>query len=421
MTLSVTHKKVATLPDQPGVEINKGEWNATHDIVGTLPASQVEAGGSDKSVQFNNAGALAGDSNFQYNTATGFATISNDGTTGTTQLEIRENVASATPDATSGINLVNVTAAAVNSQRISPTLVFEGQGWKTTATAASQSMKMQQYLIPVQGSTAPTANWVVGFSTNASAYTTRFFLTSVGNITLDGAYTSSVGSTTNSFISSTSAVTANFQTISAGVNSTSNASSFFAGASSITYYRTLFGGNSLSVVAGNAPYATVNIQATGLGLAASGNYQLLTQLNINPVTATRNGTSKINDTASVYVNGASTLTVTGKNYALWSAGGLNRFDGGMRMPIVAKTANYTATDNDYTILADATSGNITITLPLTAGQMFNVKKTDATANTVTIKTASGNIDGTAGTTGIVISTQYTNISIQMDGTNGWML
>lgn len=37
MTLTITHNKVATLPDQPGVEINKGEWNANHSITGTQP------------------------------------------------------------------------------------------------------------------------------------------------------------------------------------------------------------------------------------------------------------------------------------------------------------------------------------------------------------------------------------------------
>lgn len=34
MTVQITHNKVATLPDQPGVEINKGEWNDPHNIIG---------------------------------------------------------------------------------------------------------------------------------------------------------------------------------------------------------------------------------------------------------------------------------------------------------------------------------------------------------------------------------------------------
>lgn len=32
MAIVVTHKKLATAPDQPDAEINKGEWNDTHDV-----------------------------------------------------------------------------------------------------------------------------------------------------------------------------------------------------------------------------------------------------------------------------------------------------------------------------------------------------------------------------------------------------
>lgn len=41
MTLAVTHTKVATLPDQPGVEVNKAEWNAAHTVTGTLDAASI--------------------------------------------------------------------------------------------------------------------------------------------------------------------------------------------------------------------------------------------------------------------------------------------------------------------------------------------------------------------------------------------
>ncbi len=34
MAITVTHKKVATLPDQAGAEINKAEWNDTHQVTG---------------------------------------------------------------------------------------------------------------------------------------------------------------------------------------------------------------------------------------------------------------------------------------------------------------------------------------------------------------------------------------------------
>ncbi len=44
MTLSVTHTKVATLPDQPGVEINKAEWNADHTLTGAVNLSSQVTG-----------------------------------------------------------------------------------------------------------------------------------------------------------------------------------------------------------------------------------------------------------------------------------------------------------------------------------------------------------------------------------------
>jgi len=40
MVLSITHSTVATFPDQPGVEINKAEWNADHQFTGTMDPSQ---------------------------------------------------------------------------------------------------------------------------------------------------------------------------------------------------------------------------------------------------------------------------------------------------------------------------------------------------------------------------------------------
>jgi hypothetical protein len=75
--------------------------------------------------------------------------------------------------------------------------------------------------------------------------------------------------------------------------------------------------------------------------------------------------------------------------------------------------------NDYTALVDASSGAITISLPAVAGEVgrvYIIKKTDATANTVTIDAnASETIDGQLTQT---ISSQYSFIKIQSNGI-GW--
>ncbi|MFE2140199.1 hypothetical protein ACFXA3_00265 [Streptomyces sp. NPDC059456] len=65
-------------------------------------------------------------------------------------------------------------------------------------------------------------------------------------------------------------------------------------------------------------------------------------------------------------------------------------------PITTKTSNYTATSFDEHILADATSGAITITLPTAVGRTdpITVKKIDSSVNAVTIDGAgSETIDG----------------------------
>jgi hypothetical protein len=95
---------------------------------------------------------------------------------------------------------------------------------------------------------------------------------------------------------------------------------------------------------------------------------------------------------------------------------------GFSIAITSKTANYTATVNDSVILCDATSAGFTITLPASAtntGRKYVIKKTDTSANTVTIDgNASETIDGA---TTVNIGTQYQSITIVCDGSNWWII
>ena len=78
---------------------------------------------------------------------------------------------------------------------------------------------------------------------------------------------------------------------------------------------------------------------------------------------------------------------------------------------------YTASINDV-ILWDATAGNKTVNLPaasLSLNAVINIKKTDASANTITVDgDASETIDG--GLTA-VLTTQYESITVFCDGSN----
>lgn len=79
-----------------------------------------------------------------------------------------------------GIWLLNNTAAAAGAQQISPILRWEGNGWKTNATAASQVVGMKAYLLPVQGAAAPTATLKFLADINGSNTTMQFDLNSDG-------------------------------------------------------------------------------------------------------------------------------------------------------------------------------------------------------------------------------------------------
>lgn len=56
MTLTITHNKVATLPDQAGAEVNKAEWNDAHGIAGDLSGYTITVS------QISNATITAGSS-----------------------------------------------------------------------------------------------------------------------------------------------------------------------------------------------------------------------------------------------------------------------------------------------------------------------------------------------------------------------
>lgn len=83
-----------------------------------------------------------------------------------------------------GLWLANTTAAAAGAQQISPSLVLEGQGWKTNATAASQSVKYKMDVLPVQGAANPSGTFRLGYSINGAAYTSALEVGNNGNLTI---------------------------------------------------------------------------------------------------------------------------------------------------------------------------------------------------------------------------------------------
>ena len=89
------------------------------------------------------------------------------------------------------------------------------------------------------------------------------------------------------------------------------------------------------------------------------------------------------------------------------------------MAVNAVAGNYTATAADEVILVNASSGNITVTLPSTSvvstGKSYRIKKTDGTANFVTLDgDGAETVDGSAT---IALNTNQGGWVVVSDGSN----
>jgi hypothetical protein len=81
-----------------------------------------------------------------------------------------------------GANIRNSQAATAGNQQVSPTIIQEGQGWKTAATAGSQAVKFSQTVIPVQGVSAPTGMLVWSNAIGSGNWTESMRLDSVNGL-----------------------------------------------------------------------------------------------------------------------------------------------------------------------------------------------------------------------------------------------
>jgi hypothetical protein len=99
-------------------------------------------------------------------------------------------------------------------------------------------------------------------------------------------------------------------------------------------------------------------------------------------------------------------------------------NGSIQMRIYRTTASYAANETDNTILADATGGALTITLPTPsaaiAGRIYTIKKigTGDINNAVTIQPSAGTIEGGAN---YIIYNDWTFVTVQTDGTNWYII
>ena len=155
------------------------------------PASGGTPGGSNTQIQYNNSGTFGGSANFIWdntNTRVGIAQ-----STPTSRFHLNFDQNSVTQSDANGILLANSTAATAGVQSISPAIVLQGNGWKTTATAGSQDVRFRMDNLPVQGTTSPTGQFRLALSVAGGAYTNL--------LTIDNSISASSGLLTTSFIS----------------------------------------------------------------------------------------------------------------------------------------------------------------------------------------------------------------------------
>jgi hypothetical protein len=94
---------------------------------------------------------------------------------------------------------------------------------------------------------------------------------------------------------------------------------------------------------------------------------------------------------------------------------------GMLCPNVAKTSDYTLTTSDDKVAIDATSNNVTITLPPVSGNTgreYTVNRIDSSVNTATL---TGNGSETINDSADQTLTQYDFIHVYCDGTEWWII
>jgi hypothetical protein len=89
---------------------------------------------------------------------------------------------------------------------------------------------------------------------------------------------------------------------------------------------------------------------------------------------------------------------------------------------VTTTASYTPKSEEFCIWADATSGGITITIPLALnykGRTIAVVKSDSSANAVTISRSGS--DTLANLTSFTLGTQYHSALLHSNGNATWAI
>jgi hypothetical protein len=252
----------------------------------------------------------------------------------------------------------------------------------------------------VTGAVANTVNVIAGTGLSGGGALT-------GNVTLNIANT---------------AVTAGSYTY---ASFTVNAQGQLTAASSGTAPVTSVSGTAGQIASTGGTTPVLSLVATTVTAASYGNASTVATFTVDAygrLTAAANASIAISNTqvsglGTISTQNANNVTITGGSISNVSLSNVS-----INTSIVTKSANYTAAAADDTILANASTGVVTITLPTAvgvAGKVYTVKKIDSSANAVTVATTSSQtIDGV---TTYSLANQYGGVNVQSDGSNWYII
>lgn len=340
------------------------------NVTGTSPV--VSSGGTTPAISIPAANATTNG----YLTSTDWSTFNNKQPSGTyvTSVSGTSGRVSSTGGTTPVIDLVTttVTAASYGNASTVSTLTVDAYGRLTAAANASIAINVAA----VSGAVANTVNVIAGTGLSGGGALT-------GNITLN----STANSTNQKVTVQNNGVVVGSQPV---IN--------FIPGTNITITTANDSNNTRS---------NVTISTSGLGTMATQNANNVTISGgtIQNVALTLDSLNSTPIGASSPSTGVFTTMSTSGVYAT----------------IVTKTANYTLTTTDFTVLANSSTAAFTLTLPTAvnaSGQIYTIKKIDSSANAVTISTTlSQTIDGLASYS---LSYQYQGLQVQSTNSN-WVI
>ena len=140
------------------------------------------SGAAGQMAYWDGTTSIAGENNHWWDATNDRLGVGTNGGAVSSRVDVTTNGLGTSQTTTSGLAVVNTTAAAAGAQQISPAIRWSGAGWKTTATAASQAVEFRSYVTPIQGTTAPTGYLGFGSAINGSWTNDQFNINSGGEV-----------------------------------------------------------------------------------------------------------------------------------------------------------------------------------------------------------------------------------------------